>query len=96
METLYVAMITLGILIMITGVVVGFRVKNKAKQKNEAALYILNEKKPIEMTNNELRQLSKIYMNTYLGLYFSLMDGIFCSVAAWTITGFVLLMIEKV
>lgn len=95
METLYVAMITLGILIMITGVVVGFRVKNKAKQKNEAALYILNEKKPIEMTNNELRQLSKIYMNTYLGLYFSLMTG-FLLGGGLTITGFVLLMIEKV
>jgi len=92
METLYVAMITLGILIMITGVVVGFRVKNKAKQKNEAALYILNEKKPIEMTNNELRQLSKIYMNTYLGLYFSLMAG-FLLGGGLTITGFVLLII---
>lgn len=85
-------MITLGILIMITGVVVGFRVKNKAKQKNEAALYILNEKKPIEMTNNELRQLSKIYMNTYLGLYFSLMAG-FLLGGGLTITGFVLLII---
>ncbi len=91
MDGLYIGMIVVGVIIIILGFVCGIKLSKKVSSDNEEKLSSLRQKRPVDMTYDEIRELSII--NTKVSFTFvGVMILGFLVGAGLAIAGLVLLM----
>ena len=93
MEIVYILMIFLGSITIFLGFVLGIKQKNRALMVNKGKLDGLKDKRPVDMTYDEIRELSMINMKSSFGFIGTMIAG-FLIGGGLAIAGIVLLMIN--
>jgi hypothetical protein len=93
MEIVYILMIILGFITIILGFVLGIKQKNRVLLVNKEKLDRLKDKRPVDMTYDEVRELSMINMKSSFGFIGAMIAG-FLIGGGLAIAGFVLLIIN--